>query len=51
MRQDFLNLQDSKVIRLDFRSAEFRQNAYRIVAEWAQQPPFYVLGDGSARII
>ena len=32
-------------------SAEFKQNAHRIVAEWGRQPPFYVLGDGPAQVI
>src|SRR5262245_60108778 len=41
----------SKVVALDFRSAEFRQNAHRIVAGWAQLPPFYVLGDGPPQVI
>jgi cytochrome P450 len=44
-------LDDSKVVALDFRSAEFRQNAHRIIAEWARRPPFYVLGDGPTQVI
>ena len=44
-------LERSKVVALDFRSAEFRQNAHRLVAGWAQQPPFYVLGDGPPQVI
>jgi cytochrome P450 len=44
-------LDDSKVVALDFRSAEFRQNAHRIVAEWARRAPFYVLGDGPTQAI
>ena len=44
-------LDSSKVIALDFRSAEFRRNAHRLVAGWAQQPPFYVLGDGPPQVI
>jgi cytochrome P450 len=50
-RQDFVDLPESRVVALDFRSAEFRQNAHRIVAEWARQPPFYVLGDGPPQVI
>ena len=44
-------LDSSKVIALDFRSAEFRRNAHRLVAGWARQPPFYVLGDGPPQVI
>ena len=50
-RQDFMDLPESRVVALDFRSAEFRQNAHRIVAEWARHPPFYVLGDGPPQVI
>ena len=47
--QDFVaTLDKSKVVALDFRTAEFRQNGHRLVAGWARQPPFYVLGDGTA---
>src|SRR6516164_5045948 len=44
-------LDDSKVVALDFRSAEFRQNAHRTIAEWARRSPFYVLGDGPPQVI
>ena len=38
-RQDFLDIRDSsKVVALDFGSAEFRRNAHRLVADWARQP-------------
>src|SRR6476469_10825534 len=48
----FLDIPDSsKVVSLDFASADFRQNAHRLVAGWAQQPPFYVLGDGPPQVI
>src|SRR5436190_5567859 len=51
-RQDFLDNRDSsKVVALDFGSAEFRRNAHRLVAGWARQPPFYVLGDGPPQVI
>ena len=51
-RQDFLDIRDSsKVVALDFGSAEFRRNAHRLVAGWARQPPFYVLGDGPPQVI
>jgi cytochrome P450 len=51
-RQDFVGMLDSsKVVALDFSSADFRQNAHRLVAGWARQPPFYVLGDGPPQVI
>jgi cytochrome P450 len=51
-QQDLLGISDSsKVVTLDFGSAEFRQNAHRLVAGWARQPPFYVLGDGPPQVI
>jgi cytochrome P450 len=51
-RQDLLGVPDSsKVVALDFGSAEFRRNAHRLVADWARQPPFYVLGDGPPQVI
>jgi hypothetical protein len=51
-RPDVLGaLDSSKVVALDFRSAEFRRNAHRLVAGWARQPPFYVLGDGPPQVI
>jgi cytochrome P450 len=40
-----------KIADLDFTSAEFRRNAHRHVADWARQPPFYVLGDGPPQVI
>jgi cytochrome P450 len=49
---DFVgDLDSSKVVALDFSSAEFRQNAHRLVAGWARQPPFYVLGNGPPQVI
>jgi cytochrome P450 len=44
-------LDRDKVVDLDFTSAEFRRNAHRHVADWARQPPFYVLGDGPPQVI
>ena len=36
-RQDFLGILDrSKIVALDFGGAEFRQNAHRLVADWAR---------------
>jgi cytochrome P450 len=52
VQQDLLGISDSRnVVALDFGSAEFRQNAHRLVAGWARQPPFYVLGDGPPQVI
>ena len=49
---DFVDdLDTSKVVALDFTSAEFRRNAHRLVAGWATQPPFYVLGKGPPQVI
>ena len=49
---DFVgDLDSSKVVALDFTSAEFRQNAHRLVAGWARQSPFYVLGNGPPQVI
>jgi cytochrome P450 len=51
-RQDFVDGLDSgKVVALEFTSAEFRQNAHHLVAGWARQPPFYVLGNGPPQVI
>ncbi len=45
------NLDSSKVVALDFTSADFRQKAHHLVANWATRPPFYVLGDGPPQVI
>jgi cytochrome P450 len=45
------NLDSSKVVALDFTSANFRQKAHHLVAKWATRPPFYVLGDGPPQVI
>jgi hypothetical protein len=46
-RLDFIgDLDRSKIVALDFTTAEFRQQAHRLVADWATRPPFYVLGTG-----
>jgi cytochrome P450 len=46
-----IELDRSKIVDLDFGSAEFRRNAHRLVAGWATRPPFYVLGDGPPQVI
>src|SRR6202051_1561566 len=51
-RRDFIcDLDRSKIVALDFATAEFRQQAHRLVADWATRPPFYVLGDGPPQVI
>jgi cytochrome P450 len=51
-RQDAFSVPDSsKVVALDFGSAEFRRNAHQLVAGWARQPPFYVVGDGPPQVV
>ncbi len=51
-RMDFIpDLDRSKIVELDFATAEFRQQAHRLVADWAKRPPFYVLGKGPPQVI
>jgi len=51
-RLDFIgDLDRSKIVALDFATAEFRQQAHRLVADWATRPPFYVLGKGPPQVI
>lgn len=51
-RLDFIgDLDRSKIVDLDFATAEFRQQAHRLVADWARRPPFYVLGKGPPQVI
>jgi cytochrome P450 len=51
-RLDFVGgLDSSKIVALDFTTAEFRQEAHRLVADWATRPPFYVLGNGPPQVI
>jgi cytochrome P450 len=45
------NLDPSKIVELDLGSAEFKQNAQRLMAEWARRPPFYVLSNGPPQVI
>ena len=44
-------LDPGNIVDVDFRSAEFRRNAHRHVAEWARRSPFYVLGDGPPQVV
>lgn len=50
-RISFVMLDSSKVIALDFGSAQFKRNVHSLVAGWARRPPFYVLGDGPPQVI
>ena len=51
-RLDFIgDLDRSKIVALDFTTAEFRQQAHRLVADWATRSPFYVLGKGPPQVI
>src|SRR5262249_22358407 len=45
------DLDASKVVDIDLGGRAFKQNAHRIVAEWARRPPFYVLADGPPQVI
>ena len=40
-----------KIVDIDVGSSEFKRNARRIVAEWAQSPPFYVLSEGHVEVV
>lgn len=52
VRSNFIgDLDRGKIVVLDFASAGFRQQAHRLVADWATQPPFYVLGKGPPQVI
>jgi hypothetical protein len=42
-------LDRSKILDVDLGSSEFKQNARRLLAEWARRPPFYVFSSGPIR--
>jgi len=46
-----IDLDRDKVLDVDLGSSEFKQNARRHLAEWAQRPPFYVLGNGPPQVV
>src|SRR5579872_6151942 len=51
-RPDFIgDLDRSKIVDLDFATAEFRHQAHSLVAAWARRGPFYVLGKGPPQVI
>jgi cytochrome P450 len=45
------NLDASKIVELDLGSSEFKQNARRLMADWARRPPFYVLSNGPPQVV
>jgi cytochrome P450 len=45
------DLDASNVVDLDLGGGEFKQNARRLMAEWAQRPPFYVLSNGPPQVV
>ena len=45
------DLDKNNVVDIDLGSTEFKANAHRYMAEWARQPPFYVLGYGQPQVI
>jgi cytochrome P450 len=44
-------LDRGKIVDIDLGSAAFKQNAHRLMAEWARRPPFYVLADGPPQVV
>src|SRR6202051_4792630 len=46
-----IDLDERNVVELDLGSSEFKQNAQRLMADWAQRPPFYVLSNGPPQVI
>lgn len=38
-------------LEIDFAAPEFKANAHRLLAEWAQRPPFYVFNNGPTQVI
>jgi cytochrome P450 len=45
------DLDSGKVVDIDLGSREFKQNARAILAQWARQPPFYVLSSGPPQVV
>src|SRR5262245_34611039 len=45
------DLDTHKVVDIDLGSSAFKQNAGRIMAEWARRPPFYVLSSGPPQVV
>lgn len=45
------DLDQAKIVDIDLVGAEFKQQAHRLMAEWARSPPFYVLNHGPPQVI
>jgi cytochrome P450 len=45
------DLDSSKVVDVDLGGPELKQNARAILAQWARQPPFYVLSFGPPQVV
>jgi cytochrome P450 len=45
------DLDRSNVVDVDLGSSEFKQNARKHMAEWAQRPPFYVVSYGPPQVV
>lgn len=44
-------LDRSRIVDVDLGSSAFKQNAHRLMAEWARRPPFYVLTNGPPQVV
>jgi len=44
-------LDRDKVVDVDLGSRAFKQNAHRLMAEWATRPPFYVFAYGPPQVV
>jgi cytochrome P450 len=51
MMSSLVELDRSNVVDIDLGSPEFKANAHRHMAEWAQRRPFYVLGKGPPQVV
>jgi cytochrome P450 len=45
------HLDESKIADVDLGSLELKQNYRTVLAEWAKNPPFYVIVDGAPQVI
>ena len=45
------DLDRDNIVDIDLGSSEFKQNARRHLAEWAQRPPFYVIRSGPPQVV
>lgn len=44
-------LDTDNIVDIDLGGGEFKQNARRIMAQWATRPPFYVLAHGPPQVV